>query len=65
MEPPCLAIGGITVDNAAPLITAGADFLAISSGIWNHPEGPEAAVIALNQLIGAQFATLFDKLDRD
>ncbi len=65
MEPPCVAIGGISVDNAAPLVTAGADFLALSSGIWNYADGPEAAVIALNQLIDQQFATLFDKLDRE
>ena len=32
MEVPCVAIGGITTDNAAPLVTAGADFLAVSAG---------------------------------
>lgn len=37
---PCVAIGGITPENCIPLITAGADFIAVSSGIWNHPEGP-------------------------
>ena len=47
---PAVAIGGITVDNAAPLIAAGADFLAVSSGIWDHPEGPGAAVKAFNAL---------------
>jgi thiamine-phosphate pyrophosphorylase len=47
---PSVAIGGITVDNAAPLVEAGADFLAVSSGVWEHPGGPEAAVIAFNAL---------------
>jgi thiamine-phosphate pyrophosphorylase len=47
---PAVAIGGITVDNAAPLIAAGADFLAVSSGIWDHPDGPQAAVKAFNAL---------------
>ena len=51
MELPCVAIGGITVDNAAPLVTAGADFLAVSSGVWNHPEGAAAAVMAFNALL--------------
>jgi thiamine-phosphate pyrophosphorylase len=35
---PCVAIGGITPDNAAPLVTAGADFLAVSSAIWSGDE---------------------------
>jgi thiamine-phosphate pyrophosphorylase len=50
MTVPVVAIGGITVDNAAPLIKAGADFLAVSSGVWNHPSGPAAAVKAFNAL---------------
>lgn len=47
---PCVAIGGITVANAAPLVTAGADFLAVSSGVWGHEEGPAAAVRAFNAI---------------
>jgi thiamine-phosphate pyrophosphorylase len=47
---PCVAIGGITVENAAPLIEAGADFLAVAAGVWEHPDGPEAAVKAFNML---------------
>lgn len=37
-ELPCVAIGGITPDNAAPLVTAGADFLAVSGAVWNFDE---------------------------
>lgn len=48
---PCVAIGGITVDNAAPLVKAGADFLAVSNGVWNHPDGPAAAVAMFNRVI--------------
>ena len=47
---PCVAIGGITVENAAPLIAAGADFLAVASGVWDHPSGPDAAVKSFNAL---------------
>ena len=47
---PCVAIGGIQVSNAAPLVTAGADFLAVSSGVWNHEAGPAAAIRAFNAL---------------
>lgn len=48
MEVPCVAIGGITVDNAEPLVRAGADFIAVSNGVWKHPQGPKAAVAAFN-----------------
>jgi thiamine-phosphate pyrophosphorylase len=38
MEIPCVAIGGITPDNCAPLVEAGADFLAVSSAVWGGDE---------------------------
>lgn len=47
---PCVAIGGITIDNAAPLVEAGADFLAVSAGVWEHKDGPEDAVRQFNAL---------------
>ena len=50
-EEPCVAIGGITVENAAPLVRAGADFLAVSSGVWAHADGPAAAVRQLNRIM--------------
>jgi thiamine-phosphate pyrophosphorylase len=50
MVVPCVAIGGITIENAAPLIEAGADFIAVSSGIWSHEGGPARAVKAFNAL---------------
>ena len=56
MEIPCVAIGGITADNAQGLAAAGADFLAVSAGVWNHPQGPEAAVKALNAAIAQGLA---------
>ncbi|MEO8113593.1 MAG: thiamine phosphate synthase [Phenylobacterium sp.] len=56
MQIPCVAIGGITVDNARGLAAAGADFLAVSAGVWSHGEGPAAAVKALNAEIAAGVA---------
>jgi len=50
MVVPSVAIGGITVENAPPLIEAGADFLAVASGVWDYPDGPAAAVKAFNAL---------------
>ena len=47
------AIGGITAENLAPLVRAGANLLAIIGGVWNHPEGPAAGVRAINAAIRA------------
>ncbi len=52
MTVPCVAIGGITVENCRPLIEAGADFLAVCGGVWQHPSGPVAAVAQFQQLLG-------------
>lgn len=54
VELPCVAIGGITPDNAAPLVEAGADFIAAVSSVWQNPNGPGDAVRRFNEL--------FDKL---
>lgn len=51
-ELPCVAIGGITPDNAKPLIDAGADFIAVSSAVWNDPEGPGAAIKKFAAVLG-------------
>jgi thiamine-phosphate pyrophosphorylase len=51
MVVPAVAIGGITVANCRPLVAAGVDFLAVISGVWNHPKGPPAAVRAFEKAI--------------
>ena len=53
MTVPSVAIGGITPENCAPLVAAGADFLAVISAVWNHPEGPAAGVKAFLAAIAA------------
>jgi thiamine-phosphate pyrophosphorylase len=50
---PSVAIGGITPENCAPLVAAGADFVAAITAVWNHPAGPGAAVLAFNEAISA------------
>lgn len=52
----CVAIGGITAENCAPLVRAGADFLAVIAAVWDHPDGPAAGVKAINDAI-AEAAT--------
>ncbi len=51
MTVPCVAIGGITVENCATPVAAGADFIAVVAGVWNHPDGAAAAVKAYNRAI--------------
>ena len=51
MELPVVAIGGITPENCGTLVQAGADFLAVISAVWNHPDGPAAGVRAMNRAI--------------
>ena len=53
MQVPCVAIGGITIATARELARAGADFLAVSAGVWGHPEGPAAAVKAFEREMAA------------
>lgn len=49
----CVAIGGISIENAAPIIAAGADFIAVSAGVWGYRDGPREAVREFNRLISA------------
>ena len=48
---PCVAIGGINIDNCGALVRAGADFVAVISAVWDHRDGPAKAVAALNEAI--------------
>jgi len=50
MTVPCVAIGGITTENAPVLVEAGADFLTVASGVWDHAAGPAEAVRRLNDI---------------
>lgn len=51
---PCVAIGGITPVNAAPLIAAGADFITVVNAVWAHPEGPAAGVAAFAPVLAGR-----------
>jgi thiamine-phosphate pyrophosphorylase len=53
MEIPCVAIGGINAENCAPLVQAGAEFLAVVGAVWNHAQGPAAGVKAMLAAIAA------------
>ncbi len=53
VETPCVAIGGITIETAAEVARAGADFIAVSGGVWAHPGGAAEAVKAFNQKLNS------------
>lgn len=46
-ELPCVAIGGITAENCAPLVRAGADFLAVSNAVWGGDEAEAVRALHL------------------
>ena len=49
-EIPCVAIGGITPENAGPLVTAGADFIAVCQAVWGKDD-PAAAAAAFEAVL--------------
>ncbi|WP_028970514.1 thiamine phosphate synthase [Sphingomonas sp. URHD0057] len=49
-EIPCVAIGGITPDNARPLVEAGADFIAVCQAVWGTDD-PGAAAAAFGPVL--------------
>jgi thiamine-phosphate pyrophosphorylase len=48
---PCVAIGGITPDNARPLVEAGADFIATSGAVWQASAGEAAVITAFGSIL--------------
>lgn len=53
-EVPCVAMGGNTESRIAETIATGADFVGVGEFVWQHPEGPEAAIKAVHKLLSAQ-----------
>ena len=49
-EIPCVAIGGITPDNATPLVNAGADFIAVCNAVWGEGD-PAGAVRRFDEVL--------------
>ena len=49
---PLVAIGGITAENVAPVVEAGADAICVTAAVGSAPE-PEAAAAALTEAIRA------------
>jgi thiamine-phosphate pyrophosphorylase len=50
-ETPCVALSGHALAGIETAAATGADFVAARAAIWNHPDGPEAAVRAANEIL--------------
>jgi thiamine-phosphate pyrophosphorylase len=46
-----VAIGGVTAENCGALKAAGAHLIAVSSFVWNHPDGSEKAIRLLRSAL--------------
>lgn len=50
-ETPCVALAGASMDSVEACAATGADFIALRGAVWNHPQGPAAAVGAANAIL--------------
>ena len=51
VEIPCIVMGGSDAESALAGAENGADFVAMRLGVFSHPEGPTAAVAAINAIL--------------
>jgi len=51
VEIPCIVMGGTDLSSALAVAEAGAEFVALRSAVFSHPEGSAAAVAAVNALL--------------
>lgn len=49
MTLPCVAMGAIGLGDTGDMARAGADFVALGEAVWDHPDGPGAAVAEANR----------------
>jgi thiamine-phosphate pyrophosphorylase len=52
-EPPCVLLAGRTIESVDACARTGADFVAVRDAVWTNPEGPAAAVAAINARLDA------------
>lgn len=51
IETPCVVMGGSEIDSVIECAASGAEFVALNKAIFEHADGPKAAVILVNQLL--------------
>jgi thiamine-phosphate pyrophosphorylase len=50
-ETPCVALAGKTINSVETAAATGSDFIALKDAIWQHEDGPAAAVAATNAIL--------------
>ncbi len=48
---PAMLMAGNAVDSVREAVVAGVEFVALGRAVWEHPDGPAAAVAAANRLL--------------
>lgn len=51
MEPPCVLLAGRSMASVETCARTGADFVALRDAVWDHPDGPAAAVREANAIL--------------
>ena len=50
-EPPCVLLSGRSMESVEACARTGADFVALRAAVWEHPEGPAAAIAEANAIL--------------
>ena len=50
-EIPAMVMGGSDVASVAQADRVGIEFIALRSAVWNHAQGPAAAIAAANEIL--------------
>ncbi len=50
-EPPCVLLSGRSMASVETCARTGADFVAVRTAIWEHPDGPAAAIAEANAIL--------------
>jgi thiamine-phosphate pyrophosphorylase len=50
-EPPCVLLAGRSMASVEACARTGADFVALRAAVWEHPDGPAAAVAEANAVL--------------
>lgn len=53
-DAPCVVLAGATLPSVAEAAATGAEFVALRSVVWDHPDGPAAGIKAAAALLSAE-----------
>lgn len=52
-EIPAIVMGGGSIESAAEAAAAAVEFVALREAVWNHPDGPRAAIARADRILSA------------